>query len=194
MDGDQALDFCWIDPIDAAIRLISKSKFAGKLYTKYERLDSVWRPGKRAFGRANSGLVFQSAQNIADSVFHCCSCFMQTNHILASTDRTIQYKVRFNLILNLFIYTWNYPISYILVSVLNFRENERQKPENWIPIGWMPSYDNDLTKRPTKVNRLGKFGCFMTAFATSWAIGIIKANQRKTFLGVIKYVDRRGFF
>ncbi len=64
MDGDQVLDFYWIDPIDAAKRFISKPKFAGELYTKYERQDSVRRPGKRAFGRANSGLVFQSAQFI----------------------------------------------------------------------------------------------------------------------------------
>jgi hypothetical protein len=34
------------------------------------------------------------------------------------------------------------------VSVLNLHEDERQKPENWIPIGWMPSNDKDLTKRP----------------------------------------------
>jgi hypothetical protein len=53
-----------IDPIKVAKRFISKPKFAGKLYTKYERQDSVRRPGKRAFGRANSGLVFQSAQFI----------------------------------------------------------------------------------------------------------------------------------
>jgi hypothetical protein len=48
MDGDQVLDFYWIDPIDAAKRFISKPKFAGKLYTKFERQDSVRRPGKRA--------------------------------------------------------------------------------------------------------------------------------------------------
>ncbi len=34
------------------------------------------------------------------------------------------------------------------MSVLNLHEDERQKPENWIPIGWMPNYDKDLTKRP----------------------------------------------
>jgi hypothetical protein len=34
------------------------------------------------------------------------------------------------------------------VSILNLHEDERQKPENWIPIGWMPNYDKDLTKRP----------------------------------------------
>jgi hypothetical protein len=34
------------------------------------------------------------------------------------------------------------------VSVLNLHEDERQKPKNWIPIGWMPNYDHDLTNRP----------------------------------------------
>ena len=38
--------------------------------------------------------------------------------------------------------------SFISVSVLNLHEDERQKPENLIPIGWMPNYDKDLTKRP----------------------------------------------
>jgi hypothetical protein len=34
------------------------------------------------------------------------------------------------------------------VSVHILHEDARQKTENWIPIGWMPNYDNDLTKRP----------------------------------------------
>ena len=34
------------------------------------------------------------------------------------------------------------------MSILNLHEDERQKPENWIPIGWMPNYDKDLTSRP----------------------------------------------
>jgi hypothetical protein len=41
MDGDQVLDFYRIDPIDASKRFISKPKFAGKPYTKFERQDSV---------------------------------------------------------------------------------------------------------------------------------------------------------
>jgi hypothetical protein len=41
---------------------------------------------------------------LTDSALHCCSCFMQTNHILASTDRIIQYIVRFYFMLNLFKY------------------------------------------------------------------------------------------
>lgn len=62
LDGDQVLDFYWLDPIAAVKRFVSRPQFAGKLYTKYERQDSLRRPAKRAFGRANSGLVFQSAQ------------------------------------------------------------------------------------------------------------------------------------
>ncbi len=32
------------------------------------------------------------------------------------------------------------------MSVLNLHEDERQKPENWIPIGWMPIYDDKRSK------------------------------------------------
>ena len=64
LDGDQVLDFYWIDPIDVAKRFISKPKFSGKLYTQYRRQNSTQRPGKRAFGRANSGLVFQACQAV----------------------------------------------------------------------------------------------------------------------------------
>ena len=34
------------------------------------------------------------------------------------------------------------------VSILNLHEDERQKPQNWIPIGWMPIYDDKQSKRP----------------------------------------------
>ena len=61
MDGDQILDFFWIDPIAAAKRFVWRPRFSGKLYTKYERQSSLRRPAKRAYGRSNSGLVFQSA-------------------------------------------------------------------------------------------------------------------------------------
>jgi hypothetical protein len=64
LDGNQTLDFYWLDPVETAKRLVGKKKFAGKLYYQFEREDSVQRPGKRAFGRANSGTVFQSAQLI----------------------------------------------------------------------------------------------------------------------------------
>ena len=99
-------------------------------------------------GGPTQAWFFNQHNTLTDSALHCCSCFMQKNHILASKDRSIHYIVRFYFMLNLFKYIWNYPISHISVSVLNLHEDERQKPENWIPIGWMPNYDNDLTERP----------------------------------------------
>ena len=48
--------------IDAMDRLVAKPEFKGKIYLQYERQESGQRPTIRAFGRANSGLVFQETQ------------------------------------------------------------------------------------------------------------------------------------
>ena len=63
-DGEQNLYFCWIDPIEAATRMVAHSKFRDKLYTQFEPQHSEERPNKRVFGRANSGFVFQAAQAV----------------------------------------------------------------------------------------------------------------------------------
>ena len=62
LDCEQVLTFYWIDPIDAADRMVARPEFADKFYFRYERQESEQRPTKRAFGRANSALVFQEAQ------------------------------------------------------------------------------------------------------------------------------------
>jgi len=62
LDGDQDLQLYWIDPVDAMDRLVARPEFKGKIYLQYERQESEQRPTKRAFGSANSGLVFQEAQ------------------------------------------------------------------------------------------------------------------------------------
>jgi len=62
LDGDQDLELYWVDPVDAMDRLVARPEFKGKIYLQYERQESEQRPTKRAFGRANSGLVFQEAQ------------------------------------------------------------------------------------------------------------------------------------
>jgi len=36
------------------------------------------------------------------------------------------------------------------VSLLNLHEDERSKPRNWIPVGWIPVYDESRDKRPNK--------------------------------------------
>ena len=54
LDGDQLVNFYWIDPVMVAERSAGKSKYAGKLYLKFEAEDSWTRPGVCAFGCINS--------------------------------------------------------------------------------------------------------------------------------------------
>jgi hypothetical protein len=63
-DGDQVLDFYFIEPREFHKRYICRPEFAGKMYTQFEPEESMVRPGKRAFGRANSAAVFETAQLI----------------------------------------------------------------------------------------------------------------------------------
>jgi hypothetical protein len=84
------------------------------------------------------------------------------------------------------------------VSVLNLYEDESEKPENWISIGWMPSYDNDLAKRPGQgyeSDQARKFRLFHDCFyqvLSNWNIQIKVQNivlgdqvrrQARFFLG-----------
>ena len=65
MDGNQLLDFYWLDPIEAIIRFVAKKEFCGKLYTQFVPGTSYHSPGHRAFdGCANCGMVFEAAQLI----------------------------------------------------------------------------------------------------------------------------------
>ena len=61
LDGDQLVDFYWVDPLLSAERIVAKSKYAGKLYLQFEPEESWERPGVRAFGRVNGGLIFEAA-------------------------------------------------------------------------------------------------------------------------------------
>jgi hypothetical protein len=49
MDGNQLLDFYWLDPIEAIIRFVAKKEFCGKLYTQFVPGTSYHSPGQRAF-------------------------------------------------------------------------------------------------------------------------------------------------
>jgi hypothetical protein len=61
LDGNQVLDFYWTDPIDAMIRSVGKLQYKDKLSTTVKPGMSIAHPMVRAFDKANSGLVFQSA-------------------------------------------------------------------------------------------------------------------------------------
>ena len=36
------------------------------------------------------------------------------------------------------------------MCLLNLHEDERLKPRNWVPVGWIPVYDESRDKRPSK--------------------------------------------
>ena len=48
--------------MEAMDRFVGRPQFKDKIYYQYKRQESEQRPTKRAFSRANSGLVFQEAQ------------------------------------------------------------------------------------------------------------------------------------
>jgi hypothetical protein len=67
LDGKQALDFYWTDPIDAMKRMAAKLQFSGKLYTTFQPGESILHPEVRAFDKANSGMVFLGAYLVDDA-------------------------------------------------------------------------------------------------------------------------------
>ena len=68
MDGDQVLEACWnrswIDLDEAMIRMAGNPKLSGKLYTQFEPAYSESSPRVRVYSRANSGRVFEAAQDV----------------------------------------------------------------------------------------------------------------------------------
>ena len=59
MDGDQLVDFYWIDPMLTAERIAAKSQYAGHMYYQFELEESWDRLGVLAFGRTYDGLIFR---------------------------------------------------------------------------------------------------------------------------------------
>ena len=39
-------------------------------------------------------------------------------------------------------------MSVLTVCLLNLHEDERLKPRNWVPVGWIPVYDESRDSRP----------------------------------------------
>jgi hypothetical protein len=75
---------------------------------------------------------------------------MLTNLILGSTDPTIPSIVSTSFVFLNIAESCPSQVTLcsalISVSVLNLHEDERQKPENWIPIGWMPCFDDEKAR------------------------------------------------
>lgn len=175
LDGNQDLEFYWIDPIDAMDRHVARPEYANKTYLHYERQESEQRPHKRAFGRANSALVFQEAQAIdmfsvpmlhlfySDKSFsgqhrgHYPAYGESYTYISQNmrVDVIYAYNVKICLYMQYKIQYEGYMskaenMKYISVaeSLLNFHEDVRRK--SWFPFAWFPIYDTDRSKRPSQ--------------------------------------------
>jgi hypothetical protein len=80
----------------------------------------------------------------------CYSYFIPKNLILESTEHTIPSIESSSIVLLNISESFPSQVTLcsalISVSVLNLHEDERQKPENWIPIGWMPCFDDEKAR------------------------------------------------
>ena len=147
LDGNQVLDFYWTDPIDAMKCSVSKLQYKDKLYTTFKPGMSITEPMVRAFDEANSGMVFQSAYLVDTSsspllaLFYADASFFWTKH---DPSPHLQYVIidikSIIVIISL--------IAVLTVCLLNLHEDERLKPRNWVPVGWIPVYDESRDKRP----------------------------------------------
>ncbi len=152
LDGKQVLDFYWTDPIDVIKRCVAKRQYKDKLYTNFQPGTSIFHPNDRAFDKANCGMVFQGSYLVDSVSSPLLALFMQMPPFLDRACPIIPYTVR-----SFCLYYFNYanygnyiPYTYYCCSVclLNLHEDERTKPRNWIPVGWIPVYDESRDTRP----------------------------------------------
>jgi hypothetical protein len=152
LDGKQVLDFYWTDPIDAMKRSVAKLQYKGKLYTAFKPGTSIFHPDDRAFDLANSGMVFQGAHLVDTgsspllALFYADASFsgqsMSHHPIYSTLFLSIICIIAIISIINIIVI-----IYFIAVCLLNLHEDERMKPRNWIPVGWIPVYDESRDKR-----------------------------------------------
>ena len=154
-DGDQLVDFYWIDPMLVAERIAAKSKYAGNLYLQFELEDSWERPGTRAFGRVNGGLVFEAAYLFDKNSVPLLSVFYADKSFLKGmSHHPIYRKCIFCIFCILHIYCILHVYKIFVLScnfsesLLNIKEDFRSKPTSWYAVGWMPIIDEDKSHRP----------------------------------------------
>jgi hypothetical protein len=62
------------------------------------------------------------------------------------------------------------------VCLLNLHEDERNKLENWVPVGWLPVYNDSRDKHPgigyeaTSARKLRLYHHCWTGFLSGWAV------------------------
>jgi len=98
---------------------------------------------------------FKRPRPWTSTVSLCFIFFMQTSHFLARMARNIRSTVHnLHILHNCHNYHNNVKfvnLDVLAECVLNLHESERRKPKNWVPIAWLPIYDDaKSSKRPTQ--------------------------------------------
>ena len=93
-------------------------------------------------------------------------CFTLMPHFAEPVWHIIQYIVSIFYINAAFLLLYCIKIIYfiavieiIAVCLLNLYEEERTKPNNWIPVGWLPVYDKKRLLKDMSPPLLERFAC-----------------------------------
>ena len=139
-------------------RSVAKLQYKNKLYTTFKPGTSIFHPDDRAFDMANSGMVFQGSYLVDTgsspllALFYADASFSgqsMSHHPIYST-LFLSLLMVIVIICTFVIMSIMNIMYFIAVCLLNLHEDERMKPRNWIPVGWLPVYDDKRDKRPGK--------------------------------------------
>ena len=156
MDGDQLVDFYWIDPMLTAERIAAKSQYAGHMYYQFELEESWDRAGVRAFGRINGGLIFEAAYILDPTSVPLLSVFYADKSHNKGMSHHPVYRKCLCCIYSIFCFILHIlhilyifvTISFFSESLFNIKEDMRAKPRAWYNVGWMPIIDEGKSCPP----------------------------------------------
>jgi hypothetical protein len=118
MDGDQSVEFVYIDPTWSAERIAGKRKYAGHMYYQYEPEESWTRPGVRAFGRVNGGAIFEACYLIDKGCVPLLSVFYSDKaHSKGWSHHPIYRELYYNAY---FVYSAYAAYLYIVLLTLTY--------------------------------------------------------------------------
>ncbi len=131
--------FYWIDPVLSAERTAAHIKYNGHTYYQFELEEARGRPGVRAFGRVNGGVVVEACFFLdtgsvpLPSILYSDKLFVKgwLHHpIYRKYHQNFAYFAYF--IYSAYYVLLNY--CFLAESLLNIHEDMRAKPSSWSVI------------------------------------------------------------
>ena len=141
-DGVQPLWFYWIDPVLAIKRYITKSNMLENCTLLMNLNFQTRLQANLPLQEPIQDWSFKQRSLLLRIHALCYLCFMLMPPLLAKTRPIIQYTVSVEFwLLRLFALFWLFCLYSFAVCLLNLHEDEQSKPATWIPVGWIPIYD-----------------------------------------------------